>query len=128
MTRPPSRHPSGHSGRRRPPRPRRPAAVSPRGRRRWAKTSGTGWPGNCTTGPSRRSWRPDWPSTCAWPTCPPDHPTHARLEYAKRLTATAVRRLRSSLQNLREDATAPDEELPDMLGASKPSIPRARST
>jgi signal transduction histidine kinase len=40
---------------------------------------------------------------------------HARLEHAKRLTATAVRRLRSSLQNLREGAPVPDEELPGML-------------
>ena len=39
----------------------------------------------------------------------------ASLEHARRLTATAVRRLRSSLQNLREGAAAPDEELPDML-------------
>ena len=40
---------------------------------------------------------------------------HARLEHAKRLTATAVRRLRSSLQNLREGMAVPDEELPGML-------------
>ena len=39
----------------------------------------------------------------------------ARLEHAKQLTATAVRCLRSSLQNLREGAPVPDEELPDML-------------
>lgn len=38
---------------------------------------------------------------------------HARLEHARQLTATALRRLRSSLRNLREDA--PDEELPAML-------------
>jgi len=46
---------------------------------------------------------------------PAGSPMHARLEHAKRLTATAVRRLRSSLQNLREGAAVPDEELPDML-------------
>ena len=46
---------------------------------------------------------------------PAGSPMHARLEHARRLTATAVRRLRSSLQNLREGANAPDEELPDML-------------
>ena len=40
---------------------------------------------------------------------------HVRLEQAKRLTATAVRRLRSSLQSLREGADAHDEDLPDML-------------
>jgi len=40
---------------------------------------------------------------------------NARLEHAKRLTATAVRRLRSSLQNLREGMAVPDEELPGML-------------
>jgi signal transduction histidine kinase len=38
---------------------------------------------------------------------------YARLEYAKRLTATALRRLRSSLLNLREGA--PDEELSESL-------------
>jgi len=42
-------------------------------------------------------------------------PLHARLEHAKRLTATAVRRLRSLLQNLREDATISDEDLAEML-------------
>ncbi len=46
---------------------------------------------------------------------PAGSPMRARLEHAKRLTATAVRRLRSSLQNLREGAAVPDEELPDML-------------
>ena len=40
---------------------------------------------------------------------------HVRLEQAKRLTATAVRRLRSSLQSLREGADAQDEDLSDML-------------
>ena len=47
---------------------------------------------------------------------PPGSLLHVRLEQAKRLTATAVRRLRSSLQSLREDADAHDEDLPDMLG------------
>jgi signal transduction histidine kinase len=47
---------------------------------------------------------------------PPGSPLHARLEQAKRLTATAVRQLRSSLQSLREGADAQDEDLPDMLG------------
>ena len=42
-------------------------------------------------------------------------PLRARLEDAKRLTALALRRLRSSLQGLREGANAPDEELPDLL-------------
>jgi signal transduction histidine kinase len=46
---------------------------------------------------------------------PEGSPLHARLEYAKRLTATAVRRLRSSLQNLREGAAVPDEGLDEML-------------
>jgi signal transduction histidine kinase len=40
---------------------------------------------------------------------------HTRLEHARQLTATALRRLRSSLQNLGESANAADEELPDML-------------
>lgn len=46
---------------------------------------------------------------------PPGSPLHVRLEQAKRLTATAVRRLRSSLQSLREGADAQDEDLSDML-------------
>ena len=46
---------------------------------------------------------------------PAESPLRARLEHARRLTATAVRRLRSSLQDLREGGSAPDEELPDML-------------
>ncbi len=46
---------------------------------------------------------------------PAGSPMYATLEHARRLTATAVRRLRSSLQDLREGAGAPDEELPDML-------------
>ena len=46
---------------------------------------------------------------------PETSPMHARLKHAKRLTATAMRRLRSSLQDLREGVNAPDEELPDML-------------
>ena len=46
---------------------------------------------------------------------PPGSTAQARLEYAKRLTATAVRRLRSSLQNLREGAAIADEDLAEML-------------
>jgi signal transduction histidine kinase len=46
---------------------------------------------------------------------PAGSPMHTRLEHARRLTATAMRRLRSSLQNLQEGMTGPDEELPDML-------------
>ncbi len=46
---------------------------------------------------------------------PAGSPMHARLEHARQLTATAMRRLRSSLQNLQEGATGADEELPDML-------------
>src|SRR5690242_18822511 len=42
-------------------------------------------------------------------------PTRARLEDARRLTASALRCLRSSLQNLREGTNASDEELPDLL-------------
>lgn len=42
-------------------------------------------------------------------------PAQARLEDARRLTASALRRLRSCLQNLREGANPPDEELPDLL-------------
>jgi signal transduction histidine kinase len=45
----------------------------------------------------------------------PGTPLHARLEDAKQLTARAVRRLRSALQNLREDPSTPDEDLPEML-------------
>ena len=37
------------------------------------------------------------------------------LEQAKRLTATALRQLRSSLQSLRDGADIPDVELPDLL-------------
>jgi signal transduction histidine kinase len=48
---------------------------------------------------------------------------HARLEHAKRLTAAAMRRLRSSLQSLREGENAPDEELPDMLRRLQPPLP-----
>jgi signal transduction histidine kinase len=54
---------------------------------------------------------------------PAGSPMHASLEHARRLTATAVRRLRSSLQNLRDGATAPDEELPDMLRRLKARHP-----
>jgi signal transduction histidine kinase len=46
---------------------------------------------------------------------PAGSPMHARLEHAKWLTATAVRRLRSALQNLREGVNARDDELPDLL-------------
>jgi signal transduction histidine kinase len=46
---------------------------------------------------------------------PAGSPAHAGLDHAKRLTATALRRLRSSLQSLREDPDAADEQLPDML-------------
>ena len=46
---------------------------------------------------------------------PAGSPMRASLEHARRLTTTALRRLRSSLQNLREGPTAVDEELPDML-------------
>jgi signal transduction histidine kinase len=44
----------------------------------------------------------------------PGTPLQARLEGAKQLTATAVRRLRSSLQTLRQ-GTTDDEDLPEML-------------
>ena len=46
---------------------------------------------------------------------PETSPMHARLKHAKRLTATALRHLRSSLQDLREGVNVADEELPDML-------------
>jgi signal transduction histidine kinase len=46
---------------------------------------------------------------------PAGAPVRARLEDARRLTASALRRLRSSLQNLREGTDAPDEELADLL-------------
>jgi signal transduction histidine kinase len=45
----------------------------------------------------------------------PGSPLQVSLEQAKRLTETAVRRLRSSLQSLRERADAQDEDLSDML-------------
>ncbi len=54
---------------------------------------------------------------------PVGSPMHARLEHAKRLTATTVRRLRSSLQDLREGPSAPEEELPDMLRRLEPQHP-----
>ena len=57
---------------------------------------------------------------------PAGSPMHRSLEQAKKLTAMAVRRLRSSLQNLREGATAPDEELPDMLRRLKAQHPARR--
>jgi signal transduction histidine kinase len=46
---------------------------------------------------------------------PAGSPAHARLAHARQLTATAVRRLRSSLQNLRDGTAVPGEDLPDML-------------
>jgi signal transduction histidine kinase len=57
---------------------------------------------------------------------PAGSPLHASLEDAKRLTATAVRRLRSTLQSLREGTTADDEELPDMLRRLKAQHPVRR--
>ena len=57
---------------------------------------------------------------------PAGSPMQASLEHARRLTATAVRRLRSCMQNLREEATAPDEELPDMLRRLKDQHPVRR--
>src|SRR5215831_8880858 len=39
---------------------------------------------------------------------PAESPVRARLEDARRLTASALRRLRSSLQSLREGTNAPD--------------------
>jgi len=47
----------------------------------------------------------------------------AGLEHAKRLTATALRHLRSTLQGMLEGAAAADEELPDMLGRLKAQHP-----
>jgi len=46
---------------------------------------------------------------------PETSPMHARLKHAKRLSTMAIRRLRSSLQDLLEGVNVPDEELPDML-------------
>jgi signal transduction histidine kinase len=46
---------------------------------------------------------------------PANSPVRARLVDARRLTASALRRLRSSLENLREGADAPDDELPELL-------------
>jgi signal transduction histidine kinase len=46
---------------------------------------------------------------------PAGSPVRTALEDARRLTASALRRLRSSLQGLREGANGPDEDLPDML-------------
>jgi signal transduction histidine kinase len=54
---------------------------------------------------------------------PAGSPMHASLEQARRLTATAVRRLRSTLQDLHEGATASDDELPDMLRRLKAQHP-----
>jgi signal transduction histidine kinase len=44
-----------------------------------------------------------------------ESPLRPSLEQARRLTATAVRQLRSSLQSLRDGADAPDAELPYLL-------------
>jgi signal transduction histidine kinase len=44
-----------------------------------------------------------------------ESPLRPSLEQARRLTATALRQLRSSLQSLRDGADAPAVELPDML-------------
>ncbi len=46
---------------------------------------------------------------------PEGSPLYARLDHAKRLTATAVRRLRSSLQTLRDGAAIAGEDLAAML-------------
>jgi len=46
---------------------------------------------------------------------PAGSPMHARLEHARGLTATAMRRLRSLLQNLRDGTAVPAQDLPDML-------------
>ena len=46
---------------------------------------------------------------------PAGSPVRAKLEEARRLTGVAMRRLRSSLQSLREGADAAGEDLPDML-------------
>lgn len=46
---------------------------------------------------------------------PAGSPLYARLDQAKHLTAVVVRRLRSSLQDLREDAADPGEDLTAML-------------
>jgi signal transduction histidine kinase len=57
---------------------------------------------------------------------PEGSPAHESLEQARQLTATAVRRLRSLLQNLREGADSRDEELPDMLQQLKARHPSHR--
>ena len=46
---------------------------------------------------------------------PAGSPAYVRLEHARQLTTTAVRRLRSTLQGLRDGTTAPDQDLPDLL-------------
>lgn len=46
---------------------------------------------------------------------PAESPLHARLDHARRLITTATRRLRSSLQDLREGAAWPGEDLAAML-------------
>lgn len=54
---------------------------------------------------------------------PAGSPMHASLEHARRMTGAALRRLRSSLQNLQDGAGAADEELPDMLRRLKARHP-----
>jgi len=54
---------------------------------------------------------------------PAGSPIYERLEHAKRLSAAAMRRLRSSLESLREGENAPDEDLPDMLRRLRPPLP-----
>ena len=46
---------------------------------------------------------------------PAGSPLRPELEQARQLTAAAVRRLRSSLQDLREGADVPDEDVAEML-------------
>jgi len=57
---------------------------------------------------------------------PAGSPMYASLEHAKRLTAAAMRRLRSSLQSLGEGENAPDEDLPDLLRRLRPPLPADR--
>jgi signal transduction histidine kinase len=54
---------------------------------------------------------------------PAGSPMRARLEDARRLTATALRRLRFALQSLRVGTSASDEELPDLLQRLKARHP-----
>ena len=51
---------------------------------------------------------------------PAESPVRARLVDARRLTTSALRRLRSSLQSLREDADAPQDDLPGLLRRLQP--------